>query len=240
MLSKKLFQDVSVERGILQLDLRPKTLWAICIVISLLTGGCVSGPGPSNTGVPGVLDFSNAGLAVGRTLNISTWGEHAKPNGFVMYFMNAATKEVVETNQGLVGFTKNQYFAVWLPPGRYFLDGVFAYNGALGPADVPLTFNIKKGEASYIGTIMKSWDAPSHPGDYGEIVATSKYGRWNCSFFSLDCDEKTKSRAVKAPYATVFVVDEGAAFIDGLNEELPNLGNLSIVRELMKAYGEQL
>lgn len=63
--------------------------------------------------------------------------------------------------------------------------------------------------------------------------------RWHCPFFNWNCNEKTKGRVVQAPYATVFVVDEGAAFIDGLHEELPNLGDFSIVRDLMKAYGEQ-
>jgi hypothetical protein len=111
--------------------------------------------------------------------------------------------------------------------------GIFAYNGSLGPADSPFTFKVSRGEGSYVGTLVMSWEVPKNVLELGRPVIVRRHGRLHCStFFSCNVFAPNGG-VVKAPYADVAVFDEGPGFLMGLKVEYPNLPDIAITGGLM-------
>lgn len=184
--------------------------------------GCASGPKPKYSTASETLSLDNAGMVVGRTLTFnSKWGKLGKPQGFVLCFKpeGASDGEYIRNHVGWSGFTDKQYFALFLEPGTYTLSCAFAYNGSVRPIDRPLTFEVERGKAKYIGTVFKSWDAPDEAYEVGEIEALAVYQRG----------------PVHPEFAIVFVATEDIEqFMAGLLEEHPELEGQPIQTGIMQ------
>jgi hypothetical protein len=190
---------------------------------------CSSGPNPRNSLDSKDYSFENAGLVVGRTLAV-------QGKGLSLEFHNIDTGAYHSTTSGLFGYTSFEYFAIWLPEGRYELDGIFAYNGGLGPASEALRFNVNIGRASYVGTLFQSWETKKRFGTLGKVVAVKTYARWECAPYRIKlCKPGDKDRKVVGPpYADVFVVDEGDRFVPELRAALSGIPAVNIDLELMR------
>jgi hypothetical protein len=80
-------------------------------------------------------------------------------------FLNLVTREEIEYHGAAV-------FCLRLPEGRYSLYGIGERSGPMG-SESPFTFEIKRGERRYIGTIVKPWRTSAI--DRRSIVSVREY-----------------------------------------------------------------
>ncbi|MDP2247519.1 MAG: hypothetical protein Q8J65_05260, partial [Nitrosomonadales bacterium] len=194
--------------------------------------GCASTPNPTLSLGSSVYSGANAGLVVGRTIATNDrWIGH---RGLRLWFRNTETNEIFSTSSGIVGYTSFEHFAIWLPPGTYTLAGIFAYNGSLGPVSEPLKLSVEKGTSTYVGTLVMSWEIPKDIEKLGRPVSIKQHGRLQCpSFFACDVFAPNPG-IVDKPFADVAIFDEGAAFLEGLKAEVPQLPPIPFKTGLMR------
>jgi hypothetical protein len=209
---------------------------AVYAVVIVFLSACASTADPKISLGSTEYGFHNAGLVVGRTL------AHTEPligaRGLALDFRNEASGVQFSTSGGISGYTKSEYFAIWLPAGTYTVSSVFVYNGGVGPADEPFMFVVKPGVMIYIGTIVNSWEMPKKGVEgLGRVLAVKRHGRLNCPLFG-SCDAKSQGLPANAyvkgpPYADVAVFDEGPSFAQGLKAAIPDLPNVPMERWFM-------
>jgi hypothetical protein len=210
-------------------------IWLFACVVAL--AGCASSPDPKTSINSAEYGPHNAGLVVGRT--IATNDRWSGNRGLSLDFREVNTGRFYSTSTGLMGYTSFEYFAMWLPAETYRLNGIFAYNGSLGPTDSPLIFSIQTGVATYVGTLVMSWEVPKDIQKLGRPMALKRHAPLRCPMANLNCDggvpgRSTNSFPVGPPYADVAVFDEGPTFEKELRTAYPNLPDLPLQWGLMK------
>lgn len=213
-------------------------LWFLLVAALMALAGCASPPSPTSLGASTNLNAENAGLAVGRT--IATRDRWTGNRGFQLDFRNIDTGRFYSTAAGISGHTNFEHFALWVPPGRYRVNGIFAFGGTTGPVDSPFMFTIERGQATYIGTLINASEAPPDVARLGSPVAVKRYARYACPGFLMSgCDGPTPGMSTNSivgrqPQFEFVVFDEGPGFAQALKAAHPNLPDLPIQRGIMR------
>ena len=100
------------------------------------------------------LTDANSGVVVG-----------AETSGAGISFLNLVTREEIDYHGASV-------FCLRLPEGSYSLYGIGERSGPMG-SESPFTFEVKRGERKYIGTIVKPWRTSAI--DRRSIVSVREY-----------------------------------------------------------------
>lgn len=154
------------------------------------------------------LSLNNAALIVGKTVGTDMFG---KRTGLRTWFRNLDAGHYFDSASGSMwGHVKQPTFAIFVTPGKISLNAIFAYDGALGAADSPLTVDVKAGEVLYVGTLGHSFERSAYT-PQAPMHAHARYGKLMCPGLVF-CEGQSESQSPDArarpPFATVWVLDE--------------------------------
>jgi len=191
----------------------------------VVLAGCAAGPSAVSIDAANTTRQKDSGVIVGRTFSTRD------PNGgLTLWIRNLDTGTVYPTAEGISGYTKSPYFAVVLPAGRYTLNGVWAYNGGVGPlSGQEHYFTVEAGRSIYIGSIVMSWEPPKNIREFGRPVSSKIYGKMRCPYADLGCNGGSQAASTNAtaekPHAIVLVFDQGPSILEDIKSRFPMLQN---------------
>ena len=171
------------------------------------------------------LSLANAALLVGKTVGTDPFG---RKMGLRVWLRNLDTGRYFDTAPGsFLGYVDSSTFTVFVTPGKIALNAIFAYDGSLGAADVPLTVDVKVGEVIYVGTLSHSFERVPYNARV-PMHTYARYGKLSCPglFFCEGKDENESPDArARPPFAAVWVFDEWPALEAEFREAHPGISS---------------